>query len=170
MGALTSYLQEEFARQCRPDWSCRHEIPLLPRRMARMLGFSPRADVLLEKRDGSKRIWVEFEISRADPVANHTKFLTSHLFEPKPETEAFVSMVSPHVARGRRNLCATTIMVMRHLGMNAFQTILFPRMTGAEIKRINHLDKDGIRKAGIETGSEFDRVLSISEPVLTMPG
>ena len=32
------------------------------------------ADVLLERVDGSRRLWVEFEVSRADPVANHAKF------------------------------------------------------------------------------------------------
>jgi hypothetical protein len=35
---------------------------------------------------GSRRLWIEFEISRADPVANHAKFATAQLFQPLPVT------------------------------------------------------------------------------------
>ena len=63
--------------------------------LERMLGFAPRADVLLSRADGSTRLWIEFEISRADPVANHAKFATAHLFEPRTSGDTFVSMVSP---------------------------------------------------------------------------
>ena len=69
-----------------------------------LLGYRPRVDVLLEREDGSRRLWIEFEVSRADPVANHAKFATAHLFQPQAEADSFLAMVSPHVARGRRSL------------------------------------------------------------------
>lgn len=55
---------------------------------------------------GARRVWVELEVSRADPVANHVKFATAHLVSPMPAGDAFVSMVSRHVVRGRSNLAA----------------------------------------------------------------
>jgi hypothetical protein len=54
-----------------------------------------------------RRIWVEFEVSRADPVANRAKFATAHLFQSQPAADTFLAMVRPHVDRGRRNLAAT---------------------------------------------------------------
>ena len=51
--------------------------------LERELGYGPRADVLLERADGARRLWIEFEVSRAYPVENHAKFATSHLFEPQ---------------------------------------------------------------------------------------
>ena len=116
MGTLGNYLQHEFIQLCPEGWTARQEQGLLKRELVQMLGYSPRVDVLLEKQDQSKRLWIEFEISRADPVANHAKFATSHLFEPQMRSDAFIAMVSPHVARGRRNLAANTITLMRHIG------------------------------------------------------
>src|SRR4051812_34853493 len=116
MGALTSYLQREFACRCPTGWTCRHETRLLSPDLEQVLGYSPRADILLEREDQSQRLWIEFEVSRADPVANHAKFATAHLFEPQSPANVFVAMVSSHVARGRRNLAANTIALMRRLG------------------------------------------------------
>src|SRR5215468_210834 len=104
MGTLTTYLQTEFAAVCPVGWTCRHEVPILDRKLEDLLGFSSRVDLVLEKLDESRRLWVEFEVSRADPVANHAKFATDHLFQPQPPNDIFVSMVSRHVERGRRNL------------------------------------------------------------------
>ena len=73
MGALTGYLQDAFERLSPRGWSCRREAAFLSRELDRRLGYRPRADVLLEKADGSRRLWIEFEVSRADPVANHVK-------------------------------------------------------------------------------------------------
>ncbi len=140
MGALTIYLQQEFNKLCPDDWTFHHEAPLLPDELKRLTGYSPRVDVLLEKKDASKRLWIEFEISRADPAANHVKFAASHLFQPQAPADVFIAMVSTHVTCGRRNLAANTILLMRHIGMNAFQTVLFPYISGQEIKRLNHLD------------------------------
>lgn len=99
MPALALYLQQEFLKRSLPGWECLSEVCLLSRDLEQFLGYSPRADVLLQRTDHAKRLWIEFEISRADPVANHAKFATSHLFEPQRETDVFVSMISSHVQR-----------------------------------------------------------------------
>ena len=139
MGSLTTYLQREFARKCPPGWVCRPEVRLLPPDLEEILGYSARVDVMLERELPAKRLWIEFEISRADPVANHAKFATAHLFRPQSPIDHFLAMVSPHVARGRRNLACTTIALMRQIGMRAFQTVLLPGTHPADVKRLNHL-------------------------------
>src|ERR1035438_419476 len=128
MGSLTGYLQEQFEATCPTGWHCLPEVCLMDRDLSRMLGYSPRADVVLTERDSGCRLWVEFEVSRADPVANHAKFATAHLFQPQAPNDVFVSMVSRHVDRGRRNLAASTIQLMRQVGMRAVQTVLFPHL------------------------------------------
>lgn len=170
MGALTSYLQHEFSKFCPPGWHCQAESRLLSRELENLLGYAPRADVQLAKEDNSRRLWIEFEVSRADPVANHAKFATSHLFQPQQPTDVFLAMVSPHVDRGRRNLAANTVSLMRHIGMNAFQTVLFPQFLGEEIKRLNHLPLNALFEKNLPVQDEVERALSISEPVLTISG
>lgn len=80
MDGLRSVL---FARsvvtQCPSGWTCRYEARVLTAHFESSLGYSPRADVCLENEDTSRRLWIEFEISRADLVANHAKFATAHL-------------------------------------------------------------------------------------------
>jgi hypothetical protein len=167
MPVLAFYLQQEFIRRAYPGWVCRRETHILPEHIENFLGYAPRVDVLLERQDGSRRLWIEFEISRADPVANHTKFATAHLFEPQKNTDTFISMVSPHVARGRRNLAANTILLMRLIGMSAFQTVLFPQMSREEIQRLNHLDLATLTSIGIAIEPEIERAMSVSETILT---
>src|SRR5438876_442574 len=134
VGALTGFLQREFARLCPAGWVVRPEQNLLPDSLANLLGYSARADVVLEKLDGSARLWIEFEVSRADPVANHAKFVTSHLFQPQLPQDRFLAMVSPHVTRGRRNLASNTIALMRLVGMKAYQTVLFPHLEPNDVQ------------------------------------
>ena len=104
MGALTQYLQDQFTNFCPAGWTCRAEQRVLSANWEALLGYAPRVDVLMTQADGQRRLWIEFEVSRADPVANHAKFATAHLFQPQPATDVFVSMVSAHVARGRQNI------------------------------------------------------------------
>ena len=170
MGSLTPFLQREFARHCPADWACRCETALLPLGLARLLGFTPRADVLLEQRDGSRRLWIEFEVSRADPVANHAKFATAHLFSPQTPTDTFVAMVSPHVTRGRRNLGAATIALMRHVGMDAFQTALLPHLSATEVQRLNYASPKQLDYERLRTENELHRALQIVEPIASLPG
>ena len=168
MGSLTTYLQREFARQCPPGWMCRLEAPLLDRDLARFLGYSARVDVMLERQEPAKRVWIEFEVSRADPVANHAKFATAHLFEPQSPTDCFLAMVSPHVTRGRRNLACTTIALMRQIGMRAFQTVLLPGTDPAEVKRLNHLSQASLDQAMLPVETEIERAIAVTESLISM--
>src|SRR5437660_6301228 len=139
MGSLTGYLQDRFRAECPPGWTCESESRLLTRELEAILGYAPRADVVLTERAPDRRLWIEFEVSRADPVANHAKFATAHLFQPQAPNDVFVSMVSRHVDRGRRNLAANTIQLMRHVGMQAVQTVLFPALNGPDVQRFNQM-------------------------------
>ena len=165
MPALTKYLQQEFTNRCPSGWKCEHECRLLTRELEQTLGYSPRADLLLQKHDGSRRFWIEFEVSRADPVANHAKFATGHLFEPQLSTDVFISMVSSNVDQGRRNLAFNAIYLMRHIGMKAFQTLLLPHLSSTEIKRLNHTPSLVNEKLAVP--SEIERIFTVSDTVLT---
>jgi len=167
MGNLARYLQLEFSRHKPPGWSCTSEVAVTPPELCKLLGFTPKTDVLLANADGSRRYWIEFEVSRADPVANHAKFAATHLFSPQSDTDVFVSMVSPHVATGRRNLGATAISLMRHVGMNAFQTTLLPRYSPQEVKHLNQMPLHELRGRHIDISSEILRVFDISKPLIS---
>ncbi len=169
MGKLAEYLQREFRRHPFDGWQCRDEVQLLSPDFDDFFGYEPRVDILMERLDGSRRLWIEFEISRADPVANHAKFATAHLFQPQPITDTFVSMVSSHVDRGKRNLAANTILLMRHIGMNAFQTVLLPQFLPNRIKYLNHLTLEELEQESLDVESEIQRVLDISEVVAITP-
>lgn len=166
MGNLTRLLQHRFRTACPAGWACTVEEALLSSNLERTLGFAPRADVLLARKDGSRRLWIEFEISRADPVANHAKFAAGHLFEPRPETDVFLSMISSHVVRGRNNLAASAIYLMRAIGMSAFQTVLLPRLGPDAIFSLNQKPLDELLgEADVDVAPEIDRALSVSESV-----
>ena len=165
MPTLTKHLQQEFTNRCPSGWKCEHECRLLTRELEQILGYSPHADLLFQKHDGSRRFWIEFEVSRADPVANHAKFATGHLFQPQLPTDIFISMVSSDVDRGRRNLAFNAIYLMRHIGMKAFQTPLLPHLSSTEIKRLNHTPSLAKEKLAIE--SEIERIFTVSDTVLT---
>jgi hypothetical protein len=161
MGQLTSYLQQQFQAHCPPGWQARREVQLLPDELRRLLGYSPQVDVVLTHESG-RRLWIEFEISRADPVANHAKFATAHLFQPQPATDVFLSMVSSHVARGRRNLAANTIWLMRYAGMQAYQTHLLPHASPDDVKRLNYLEATALAQEKVDVISEIRRALAVS--------
>lgn len=166
MGNLATHLQQEFSHYCPDGWQVAHEVPLVSREVSRLLGYAPRVDVLLERLDDSRRLWIEFEISRADPVANHAKFATAHLFAPQPPGDVFLSMVSPHVTGGRRNLAANMVLTMRSHGMAAFQTVLLPHHARAEIKRLNYLPLETLRQEQLDVAAEMARALAVTEPAL----
>jgi hypothetical protein len=170
MGLLANYLQEAFMAQSPAGWTCAREMRVLSTDFENLLGYSPRADVCLEMEDASRRIWIEFEISRADPVANHAKFATAHLFKPFEASDTFVSMISSHVARGRRNLASNTVHLLRHVGISAFQTVLLPNIEPEEIKRLNHLSLDSLRSSSLDVPRELNRVFQIVEPVIEDDG
>jgi hypothetical protein len=167
-GLLARYLQEQFRSSCPEGWRCTSERALLSPQDRSLLGYDPRADILLERTDGTRRLWIEFEISRADPAANHAKFATTHLFRPWGQSDAFISMISAHVARGRRNLGAGMIHVMRQVGIDAFQTVLLPDLGKDQIKRLNH-DTLALHVARPDVAPEIERVLEVAQPVSTTP-
>lgn len=168
MGRLTNFLQTEFRRQLPAGWSCHSEAQVLSEELSSILGYSSRADVLLEREEDHRKLWIEFEVSRADPVANHAKFATTHLFQPQHSNDAFISMVSSHVARGRRNLAASSINLMREIGMNAFQTVLLPQLPPEHVKRINHLSDQDIVNEFLDIRAEVLRAIAVSESVLDL--
>jgi len=163
-GGLARYLQEQFLACCPPGWRCTAERALLDVRDRTLLGYDPRADVVLERADGSRRLWIEFEISRADPAANHAKFATAHVLRPWGSADAFVSMISAHVVRGRRNLGAGMVRVMRQVGVDAFQTLLLPDLNRDRVKVLNH-DVQALEDARPDVLPEIERVLAVAEPV-----
>jgi len=165
LGSLTGFLQERFAASCPTGWTCKHEVDVLDEEWQRVLGYSARADVLLTRDDGQKRLWIEFEVSRADPVANHAKFATSHLFQSQAPTDTFVAMVSSHVTRGRRNLAANTILLMRRVGMRAFQTMLLLSISPSDIKRLNHLSIAELLTQSIDNNAEVARAMLVSSAI-----
>lgn len=164
MGNLSTFLQNTFVQSCPRGWTCRKEARLLDEELDAFLGYSSFADVLLEHESG-RRIWVEFEVSRADPVANHAKFATAHLFSPQGEADCFVSMVSAHVVRGRRNLASSTTLLLRQMGMRAFQTVLLPQLSGEDIKSLNHLPLGTLATKNLPVTAEIERTLTISQPI-----
>ena len=171
MGSLTPYLQHAFAEAAPAGWACRAEVPLVDKAATRRLGFEPRADLLMERADGSARIWVEFEISRADPVANHAKFATARFLEGGPGAEVFVSMVSRHVVRGRAALAAGTALAMRAMGIPAFQVDLLPDWDAASVKRLNALPAAELREIkSLDAAAEVRRVLEVGQADVTRAG
>lgn len=126
MVQLARFMQQAFSAQCPEGWTCSSEQRVLSLEMEKLLGYSPRADVCLEREDGTRKLWIEFEISRADPVANHAKFASSHLFKAFGPADVFVSMVSSHVTRRRRNL---PVHEQSRLSVSALMRVL-PKMSG----------------------------------------
>jgi hypothetical protein len=161
---LARHLQQAFAKDCPRGWACSAETPLFGVDAAKRLGFWPRADVLLQRTDGARRIWVEFEVSRADPVANQAKFASAAFFEGYRSGDAFVSMASRHIAPGRKALMASTAMFMRAVGIPAFQIDLLPDIDGRGIKALNVSSRDVLAKAGrIDMAGEIERVIAVGD-------
>ena len=72
-GNLVNHIAGQFEQFAARDWLVKRECPVLDKDWAHRVGYTPRADLLLERRVGKQRVWVEFEISRAEvaglPVA-----------------------------------------------------------------------------------------------------
>ena len=158
-GSLAPYLQAEFARALDRDWHAQKECPLFGKDsdLQRKLGFNPHFDLLL-----THRVLLEFEVSRADPVANHAKVAVAHLHAPLGDRDVFVSMMSAHIDAGRRNLGAHTIGVLRRIGVAALQTPLLAGRAAAEIKRLNHLPKAELLGERPDVGPDVARLLRVA--------
>lgn len=81
-----------------------------------------------------------------------------------PPTDVFVSMVSTHVVRGRSNLAAATIYLMRAIGMSAFQTSLLPELAPKAVHVLNQRALSVLlADTSLGTEREIQRALSVSE-------
>lgn len=165
MPTLANHLAAAFATHCPRGWTPATESAVSPA-LASLLGYTPRADVCLSRTDGSRRLWIEFEISRADPVANHAKFAVAHGFAPQAEGDAFVSMMTTHVSAGRRNLGSAAILMMRKLGMSAFQTVLLPDYLPAQIHALNRASDRDLHEAALPVSREIKRAMAVLDPVV----
>lgn len=163
MGALARYLAETLTRERRASWTFEREGRLFDDRVAERLGFDPRVDVLLVHEDG-RRIAVELEVSRADPVANQVKFLLAHEHRAVRDGDVFVSMVSSHVAPGRRAIAAAFTRHMRTQSLAAFQASLLPFVSPLEVKALNACSAAEIQERALPIEDELARVFDIVEP------
>lgn len=64
-------------------WTASREVALLDRAESRILGYQPKADLMLLYRESSRQVRIELEISRAEPVANPVKIGSAHLLKGK---------------------------------------------------------------------------------------
>lgn len=163
-GSLAGFLARRFAAgRGRGQWLGETEAPLLDRDLSIRYGFTPHVDLLLSGPMG-ERVAVELEVSRADPVANQAKFLATVLEGALSPDVMLVSMVSPHVAPGRRNLTGLFARSMRRLGVPAFQVSLLPHFSPAAVRELNHLSEPDLAARRLPVGQELGRVLNVAAP------
>jgi len=162
-GNLASHLVERFARALPADWQCEPEAALFDKEVERRVGFQAHADLVLESPVGT-RLVVELEISRADPVTNQVQFWLARELGELRESDVLVSMFSPHVTRGRRNLSALFTRRVRAVGVPAFQVSLLPELSPARIKELNHSSVASLKQARLPARQEIERILSVVEP------
>lgn len=134
---IAETLQRRWVEEPPAGWIAAREVGVISAEEARMLGYQPKADLVLQNPSTSQRVWIELEISRADPAANHVKFGSAHLLNPLPASDAFVSLVSRHVTPGRSNLAAHAVWLLRAGGLRAFQMPLLPQLDAVTIKQLN---------------------------------
>jgi hypothetical protein len=115
------------------------------------IGYSPAADVLVEYAwDGEELyVWVELEVSRADPVANPAKFIVALSERSARRGEIFVFALSKSIQRGRAALCRRFVKLMQARGFPVYTEDLLPSATEHLISRLN-----------VSSREEFDRLLA----------
>lgn len=160
---LAQFLADAFVRQGRASWNFVREGRLFDDRVAERLDFDPRVDLLLERGDGF-RVAVELEISRADPVANQVKFLLAREQRALRPEDVIVSMVSSHVAPGRRAIAAAFTRHMRAQGMSAFQSSLLPFTSPHDVRTMNQATPGELSARRLPIRDELARVFDIIEP------
>jgi hypothetical protein len=57
---------------------------------------------------------------------------------------------------------------MRQVGMRAFQTVLFPYLSPAEVQRLNQLEVPALPAQNLDVTREIDRALAVTQPMSTM--
>jgi hypothetical protein len=162
-GQLAPFLCTALAGEVGNGWEVVAEYPLLPRQLERRVGYMPKADLLLLD-PGGRRIAVELEISRADPVANQAKMLLAYEYGALRRDDGFVSLLSSHLQPGRRNLAALFTRHMRGLGLPAFSVSLLPFLSPPEIQRLNQGSPAQLEDARLPVRDELRRVLDVVSP------
>jgi hypothetical protein len=162
-GKLAGHLVRSLAEIARTRWTSRIESELLPREISERLGISPRADLMLSAADAS-RVFVELEISRADPVANQAKFLVAMQAGAIGPEDVLLCMLSPHIRPGKRSLSAAFGRHLRSTGVRAFTVSLLPGFTADEVYRLNHTSIDVLTRARLPVAEELGRLVSVVEP------
>jgi hypothetical protein len=159
---IASELQRRWVEAPPAGWSAAEEQDLLLPVDRRLLGYRPVADLVLTHHSTHQRLWIELEISRADPVANHTKFASAHLLRPFSRQDAFVSLVSNHITRGRANLAAHTTYLLRQSGLRAFQMPLLGELSADQICAMNQ----GVRPLSELPTPDLQKMIELTQPVL----
>jgi hypothetical protein len=163
---LAEALQHRWVERPPAGWTASREVALLDRAEARVLGYQPKADLMLQHQESSRRVWIELEISRADPVANPVKFGSAHLLKPLPPSDSFVSLVSRDITIGRANLTAHAVWLLRSSGLRAFQMPLLPELDGKAIKLLNQ----GKRDLNELPSPDLAELLEATQPVAAADG
>jgi hypothetical protein len=162
-GALETFLSDSFCRLAPPGFAASKQADLFDETRAQRLGFHARLDVQLVGPRGL-RIGVEFEISRADPVANQVKFLVAQQSGALGPDDVLVSMMSPHIVRGRRNLAGAFSRQLRASGVGAFLVSLLPQLEAREVRRLNHRAARELARLRPIAPPEVRRALAVALP------
>ena len=138
--------------------SLHFEASVFPDSLCEEVGYSPAADLLVEYRweQESVQIWIELEVSRADPVANPAKFLVAFSERSPRPGEVFVFAISRAVQKGRAALCRRFVEMMRMRGFPVFAEEYLPSATEYLIGRLN-----------VRTREEFDLLLAKEPETVT---
>jgi hypothetical protein len=170
MGSLAPYLTRSMEAHLPAGWAGTAEARVFTPRQASEFGFQGACDLLLENQQECRKVWIEFEISRSDPVANQVKYAVRHVVSPYSAKESFISMGSTHLAPGRKLLLQANVHVLRRLGMRAFHLPLLPHLDGPEIQRLNQLDQGLLDRENLPVKKDVERLLAVIEPIASRGG
>lgn len=132
-----AFVEELAPRGITPKLS--FEASVFPQALCEEIGYSPAADLLVEYPwdKGDVRIWMELEVSRADPVANPAKFLVAFSERSPLPGEVFVFAISQAIQKGRAALCRRFVEMMHARGFPVRTEEYLPSATEHLIARLN---------------------------------
>jgi hypothetical protein len=120
------------------------EACVFPQSLCEEVGYSPAADLLVEYQWDTRdvHIWIELEVSRADPVANPAKFLVAFSERSPRPGEVFVFAISRAIQKGRAALCRRFVEMMQLRGFPVQTEDYLPSATEHLITRLNVRTRD----------------------------
>ena len=144
-----AFVEELAPRGITPRLS--FEASVFPPSLCEEIGYSPAADLLVEYPwdCGDVHIWLELEVSRADPVANPAKFLVAFSERSPLPGEVFVFAISQAIQKGRAALCRRFVEMMHARGFPVRTEEYLPSATEHLITRLN-----------VRAREEFEQVLA----------